>query len=63
MRRKIKLEVATVIVLLFLATITSINGSNVNNDTITNTKTITLPNSDVVITLWSEQNENGQVLP
>ena len=66
MKNIIKLELSLVICALLLATTMNVNGTGFNNSnspSIINQKTISLPDSTVVINLWDEQLDNGNVLP
>jgi len=71
MKKAIKLELGVVIFTLFFAAATNVNGTILNqqeeaieiNQNIINERDITISDSNILIKLWEEQNENGEYLP
>ncbi len=71
MKNLIKLELGVVIFTLFFAAATSVNGTILNDvekpmdiiDNIINERYITVSDSNIVLKLWEEQNDNGEILP
>ncbi len=71
MKNLIKLEMGVVIFILFFAVATNVNGTILNDEEksmdtikdILNERQITISDSSIVLKLWEEQNENGEILP
>lgn len=67
MRKLAKLELGLIICTLFLATAMNVNGTTFKNketkSTIINEKTISVPDSTVLLKLWDEKLENGNLVP
>jgi len=71
MQNKIKLELGVVILTLFFAAATNVNGTILNdkeeafdiNYNIINERHITVSDSDILIKLWEEKNDLGEILP
>lgn len=71
MKNIIKLELGVVIFVLFFAASTNVNGTILNDEyksssmvgEIFNEKIIVVPDSTIILTLWEEQMDNGEILP
>jgi hypothetical protein len=70
MKNIIKLELGMVIFTLFFAAATNVNGTILNEETyvdfdneIINERYIKVSDSDIVLNLWEEKNDKGEILP
>jgi len=70
-RKIIKLELGIVIFALFFATALNVNGSTINDEESTssnigekiNVRSIFIPDTDIVLNVWDEKMDNGEILP
>jgi hypothetical protein len=71
MKKIVKLELGVVLLSLFFAAATNVTGTILNEvdetlnikEDLFNERQITISNSDIVINLWDEQKDNGEMLP
>jgi len=66
MKKKINAGLILVVCILFFATAMNVNGTifiNEKSTSIINQKTIAVPQSTILLTLWDEKLENGEFLP
>jgi hypothetical protein len=70
MKKLIKFELGIAIFALFFATTLNVNGTTMNNEVFSSTtigekineQSIAIPDSNIVLELWSEQMDNGEIL-
>jgi len=66
MKNKSKIGLSLVVCILFFATTMNVNGTifiSEKSTSIINEKTIAVPQSTILLTLWDEKLENGELLP